>query len=191
VYTTDLDKKLTQFGRLLNAAGILAAAAIGLAVWYVALRPLDGQIDDCRENTTDLLAFLTQEDQLGRERDQLQRDLDDAKRQAAAVQERIPGEPLLAEFLAQVSSLAKQVGVQIPESQRGAIVRKPAYATLKVVLVCNGDYTGMCKFLEKLRRLPRHSSIERMQIDTADEGCSATISVILYFAPPVLDGQDK
>ena len=99
------------------------------------------------------------------------------------LQTRVPDKPQEAEFLADVSRLANELGLTIRDYQPGAALSEPSHTELQVDLVCSGNYASICGFLDRLSKLPRYSSVARLQVDADGKSpeCSAKMSVILYY----------
>jgi len=175
--------KLKLLGWGLNALGACVAVVIVTAAHFAVYGPIDDRADGSVRETDRLRAILRDEADVRAEHARVQRRLATARRQAMTLQARIPDEPQETEFLAQASQLAGQFGLKIDDYRPGAVTAGKAYSELQVDLICQGDYTSICRFLDQLSKLPRHSTIGRLQVD-ADHNRpenSVKISVTLYF----------
>ena len=186
MYATDSDKKLKRLSWCLQALGMLTAVSILAAAEFVVLRPIDAQIGDCRQRVAESQTFLKDRSSLKAEHRELEEELKLANQEADALQTRIPSEPREAEFLGQVTRLAKEGDLKIKDYRRGQVVKRSSYSTLKVDLICESSYAATCRFLERLRSLPR------LEIDATDwQSYSVEISVTLFFAPRTAGDPNK
>ncbi len=170
-------------GWLLHGLGIVMTCGAALLAEFVLFRPIDGRADACLRRTDELRTLLKEEARIRREHARLSRPLAEARQRAATLQRRIPDEPQEAVFLAQVSHLAGEVGLQIRDYRPGAITRQPSYCAMRIDLICEGDYAGICKFVGRLVELPRHSVVVRMEIDSTGRGkvYAAELTLEIFF----------
>lgn len=184
MHQIDSDRKLNRLGRWLHVLGLLVVLAIAAGAEFLLYRPIAAKASVCARRADKLQALLHNQGQVRAEHTRLGKDLAEARKQAAALEDRIPNEPREAEFLAQLSRLASEVELQIEDYRPNTIVRKPDYSVLQVDLICEGGYASICNFLDRISRLPRHSTVVSLQIDSAGGGRKypAKISLQLYFA---------
>lgn len=184
MHPIDPNYKLRVLSRSLHGLGALIACTIGLAAVFVVYRPIDAQIAACAEQTDRMQGVLREEERLRAEHSRLSTDLASAREQSADVTKRIPDQPREADFLAQLSQLADDSRLKVQDYRPGVVTPRSSYATMRVDLICEGDYDGICRFLDGLAELPRHSTIIRLQIDSAPrkERYSAALSLELYVA---------
>ncbi len=179
----DADKRLAGIGWALHGLGLFIALAGVILGRRVLLDPIDRMASQCAERIDYLQARLTEEDHLRAEHQRLKAEVDRARRESAALKQRIPDEPCEAEFLAELARLAGDAGLQIRDYRPGAATAWPSYSTLTVDLSGNGPYRSICALLDSLARLPRHCTVRQLEINadkrTAD--CRLELSVELYF----------
>lgn len=189
----DPNQKLKLLGRCLHGLGLLAALVTVLLVQFVIFRPIDHRTAACRQRSEKLQALLQQAPKIRREHAQLEKDLALARGQSATLQKRIPDDPREADFLAQVSRLAGEVGLQIRDYRPAAVETKPSYSVMRVDLACQGDYASICNFLGGLCELPRHSTVLHLQIDSDGDRqeYSVKLSLALYFAATGQSGVER
>lgn len=180
------NRRLRLLGLSLHGLGGLAAVTIALLAEFLAYRPLDAQVAAHVRRTEELQVLLREEQQCRREHARLGKDLSVAGEQAEILKKRIPDEPREADFLAQVSELADESGLRIQDYRPGVVTPRHLYSTMRVDLICEGDYESICKFLDGLSALPRHSTMVRLEIDSTidKKHYSARISLELYVAAP-------
>lgn len=175
--------QLRLLGWALHGAGILTALAVALLAELLVYRPIDARAHDWARRAEGLHERLEDATRVRREHARLSHDLAVAREQTAALKKRIPDAPCEADFLAQVSRLADEIGLRIQDYRPGAVTAKTSYSVLRVDLICEGDYPSVCRFLDGLSQLPRHCTVVRLQIDSAKskQDYSANMSLELYF----------
>ncbi len=188
MYQIDPDRKLKVLWWWLHGLGVLVVTGIALFAEFAVFRPIDDQTAANIHEARQLQTFLRDKDRVRSEHARLAKELAVARGQAATLQARIPDEPREADFLAQASKLAGQIGLQIQDYRPSAISSKQSYSTVRVDLICQGGYASICSFLDRLSKLPRHSTVTRLRIDANRNRpvYSVQISVTLYF---VVNGQ--
>ena len=184
MHSADPNRKLRVLSWSLHGLGALIACAIGLAAEMVGYRPLDAEVAGCARQTAELQGAIRDGERLRAEHARLRRDLASAREQSADLIERIPDQPQEADFLAQLSQLADDSGLKIQDYRPGVITPRSSYATMKVDVICAGDYESICTFLDGLAELPRHCTVVRFEIDSASQGelYSVELSQELYIA---------
>ncbi len=179
----DAEKRLAWIGWALHGLGLsIALAGVILGRWAL-LDPIDRKAAQCAERVHYLQARLSEEDHVRAEHQRLKAEVDRARRETAALKERIPDDPCEAEFLAELARLAGDVGLQIRDYQPGAPKARPSYSTLTVDLSGSGTYRSICALLDGLARLPRHCTVRRIEVnsDKRTATCDLELSVELYF----------
>lgn len=167
----------------LNVVGVLAAAAVVLIGAWIVLGPLARNTAEASRRMETLEHLLCDEGRVRAEHAGLRRQLEAARQQDAALQKRIPNEPHEADFLAQVSHAAGALGLQITDYRPGVLTSGRPLSTMRVELSCEGNYQGICGLLDRLRELPRHSTVIRLEIDAgaSPDRYTAKIGLELYF----------
>jgi Tfp pilus assembly protein PilO len=184
MHRDDIDRKLKLLGIGLHALGTLVVLAIVLFTAFVVYSPIDHRVAEYAGRTKELKRLLGGEAQVHAKHTRLSKELAAARKQAIELNSRIPDEPREADFLAQVSQLADQVGLQIQDYRPGTVTSEQNYSTMQVELICQGDYASICSFVDRLAELPRFSTVVQLQIEGKDEQkqYSAKLSLKLYYA---------
>lgn len=184
MHPADPNRKLRVLSWSLHGLGALIALAILVAAELVGFRPLDADVAACARKTTELQEVIRDGERLRAEHARLHEELTRARERSADLIERMPDQPQEADFLAQLSRLADDSGLEIRDYRPGVITPMSSYATMKVELICAGDYESICTFLGGLAALPRHCTVVRLQIDSASPGeiYSVDVSLELYVA---------
>jgi Tfp pilus assembly protein PilO len=184
MHSVDPSYKVRVVRWSLHGLGALIFLTIGLLAHLAVNRPLDAQTAAYAQRTDRLQAVLRDGERLRKEHARLSEELALARQQAALLEKRIPDEPREADFLAQVSRLADEVGLRIRDYRPGVVKPRESYSTMRVDLICEGNYDSICRFVDGLSRLPRHSTIVRLEVDSAGKQkfYSTNISLELYAA---------
>jgi Tfp pilus assembly protein PilO len=181
MFVQDLAKRLKTLGYGLHAAGLAAALAIAGAAYVVLLLPADRGLSACQDQAARLEATLADADKVRAEKQRLEDAVSAIEKRTAELHQRIPDEPLEAEFLGQVSEAATKVGLQLSDYRPGAIVVKDGYSQIEVHLKCQGSYPSLCAFLDRLAALPRLSHVVQMEVAASDnEVLPATITLAIF-----------
>ncbi len=182
--TNDPNRKLAMLSWWLHALGAAVVLVVILLTWVVAFRPIDNRVEAGRYRAQHLGKLLETRPRQRALYTRLGKELAEAREQAEMLNDRVPEEPQEAVFLAQVSELANAVGLSIQDYRPGAIKRDDSHCTMRVDLICRGRYSAICKLLDGLPTLPRHSTIIRLQITSEGDQpeYSADVSLELYFA---------
>lgn len=183
MHQIDPDRKLKTLGWWLHGLGIIVAIAIALSAEFILYRPIDDRTAACAGRIEKLQTLFRDEDQLRTEHTRLCKELAIARKQAATLHARIPDEPRESDFLAQASRLAGEVGLQIQDYRPGKATSRQTHSVMQVDLICKGDCASIAHFLDRLSKLPRHSTISRLEIDaeSSQADYATKISVTLYF----------
>jgi len=178
------DRKLKILDWSLHGLGVAVMLAIALVAGIVVYGPIDRHTAEATQRADRLGQLLKNEARDRAAYEQTAKELATARQQAETLNSRIPDEPREADFLAQVSKLAGEVGLQIRDYRPGSITKKESHSVMRVNLICEGDYASICNFLDQLSELPRHSTVVRLQVKTEGERkeYSVDVSLELYFA---------
>lgn len=102
---------------------------------------------------------------------------------------RIPPEPGESDFIREIMEVAKSAGVAIKDYRPEPAVVISGCRQLPIHLSGSADYGGICRFLDRLHRMPRLATVERLEINTAAGSTAYPVAVTLgvYFtgAAPV------
>lgn len=180
---SDPERRLRMLGWWLHGLGAVVSVAL---VWLGAVLvfgPLGERTAACIAEKDELDAVIGRKAAIRAEHARLARELAEAQRQEALLQTRIPDSPHETDFLAQVTRLGEEVGLEIVDYRPGAPVSGTSYSTVQVDLMCRGGHEEVCRFLAKLAALPRQSTVSRLQVDAdgTSTKLSVKISLILYF----------
>lgn len=191
------DEAVRRLDACLHAVGAACALAIFLLAWLCFFRPIDAQARAARDETTRLQEVIADSQQIRNDHAELSEKLDAARREATQLAANIPDDPQEAEFLAQLTQLANETGIEIQDYRPGQTRRYESFCVLTVDLVCVGQYPGTCRFLDELPELARRCAVEDLRITpakTADQ-YETRMTLRLYYgvgvARPGAKGKSK
>lgn len=178
-----MNDPLQRLDKALHGGGLATIlATLGLAWWFV-YRPLETARAEASARCQEIATLLGSADRLRAEQAVLERSGREAQRQEESLRARVPNEAHEAEFLRQISRLAKEVGVVLRDYRPGQARNEAKYSAMEVALTCAGPYEGLCRFLDGIGRLPRLVDVSRLEIDgsQSDSGYAASLKLVIYF----------
>jgi Tfp pilus assembly protein PilO len=109
--------------------------------------------------------------------------LADLEERAKAIRKRIPDEPQGAEFLRLLTSSADQEGVKILNFRTGAPAPQEGLSKLTLELTLEGDYPNLCGFFDRLARIPRVATVDKLNLEGLTESSQYPVemTLVLYF----------
>jgi len=183
MFENDPEKKLRLLGACLHALGLLIAAGTAVAAHALLWVPLAEEVNEAGNQHTTVQAKFDGAMEARLEHRRLLTTLAKIERDAAALQRRIPEEPLEADFLAELTKAAQQVNLQIQNYQPGVVTVEPTCSQLEIVLSGVGSHRSICGFLDRLTRSPRLSRVLTLEIDSAADGGLYPVSMklVIFF----------
>jgi len=98
------------------------------------------------------------------------------------MRQRIPEHPREAEFLKQVTQAADDEGLKIHNYARGNLDQKPTHAEFTVQLSCEGNYKSIVGFLDRLAKLSRVATVQRLTLSAGNvETYPFDLTLLLYY----------
>jgi Tfp pilus assembly protein PilO len=184
------DEAVRRLDAWLHAVGAICALAIFFLAWLCFFAPIDASARASREETTQLREVIANSRQIRNDHAYVSEQLAANRREASQLAANIPDEPREAEFLAQLTQLADDVGIEIQDYRPGQTRRYESHCVLTVDLVCVGRYPGICRFLEELPDLARRCAVEDLEISAAPvaEQYETRITLRLYYGVGVNPG---
>jgi Tfp pilus assembly protein PilO len=174
---------LKGLARKLNLGGACVAGIVLLACVWLVLGPLTRASVETASRLATFTALVRDEGHLRAEHGHLRRQLEAARQQEAALKKRIPDGPQEADFLLQISHAAAEVGLQITDYRPGVMTAGKSCSAMRVELSCEGNYRSICRLLNRLRELPRHSTVARLDVnaDGSSDKYLLKLGLELYF----------
>lgn len=179
----DRDDELRKLRHLAHATG-LAVVLLGCAVFYFGLhRPLLVERTRLEVRQDRQRALLNRADAVGQQHAKLSAMLRSLQTRADSVRQRIPNEPQEAEFLKQLTEIAAEYRIAVHDFRRGSTQQRERYSQFTMQLKLEGSYEGICGLLDRMSRLPRITTIEKMEIRHADGAghLPLELTLVLYY----------
>lgn len=168
---------------LTHAVGLGVIALVLLAFWLLAHQPLRTQQEKGAQRVEQLSQRLTGSLEVRREHVELTKKLANLAARVERSRELTPEGAGESEFLAVASNIAKEVGLEIIDYQRGKVRRLEAHSELDLTLTATGSHDSICRFLSKMEAIPRAKQIKKLQIESKDnpESYPLEVAFTLYF----------
>lgn len=182
MFEHDPARRSTMLGWCLHAAGLAAVLAAAALAYGLVLRPLERRTGDWEDRIARLEERLQGIDAFRAEQSRLSQWVAELDQKGAALSRRVPGEPMEAEFLSQVASVAVGAGVKLGHYRPGVVRIGEGHSQMEIQLSCAGSYRGLCQFLDRLAAMERLSRVVQMEVASGQaEGCPATITLVVFF----------
>jgi len=167
-------------GLFLHAVGVLGLAAIASVAFALV-----GDFQGAAQATADR-GSVEPASRLRKIRAELVQLEGQWKAAEARLQEesrRVPPEPRESEFLKDMLQVAKQTGLDLRDYQPATPVTMGGSRQLPIRLSGAADYRAICRFLDGVSRLPRLTTIEKLEISATPPGAPypVAMTVAVYF----------
>ena len=153
----------------IHGVGSALLVGIGLALELLVIAPMRQHSEEDRVEIEQLEQRVALEGKIRREFRELRAALKAQKQKQRGFRERLPSDPLEAEFLAQVARLAEEVGLNVRDYRPGQVTPRGDYAEVDIELSGEGSYESICRFLYGLSQIPRLSSLAGLEIQAGSE----------------------
>jgi Tfp pilus assembly protein PilO len=175
--------RLTILGWCLHAAGLVVLVAAACAVYYLAYLPLVQEEQRCVARMAEIDKLLNESGKVRAAHAQFKDSVAKIRDRAEALRQRIPDRPCETEFLEQMNQAADEEGLEIRDYRRGAVTVEDAHSFLEVHVLGAGSYPQICRFLDRLAKLPRISTVEKVTItaDSTAKTYPVDLTLRLYF----------
>ncbi len=176
-------QQLTMLSWLLNATGVVVLL-VGTAVYYFAFdTSLSATEQDLQDRVVEVRKLLSHRAEIRENLREAEAKLAQQQERAAAVRNRIPDPPNVAEFLQSSSQAAANSGLRIPHFSRGEVTRNATFSQIDIRLECEGTYEDICEFLNELEQIPRVARVISMDIkaEASDVSYPLVMVIRLYF----------
>ncbi len=147
---------------LLNGACAVVLFGLLFTVRSVWLTSLTGERQRAERETEMIHKRMTETEQISDEHDRLTKLMQSLQDRAENIRARIPDQPNEGEFLHQATQAAEEAGVSLDKYRRGKIILDGDHSKLEVHMSFNGKYSSICRFIDRLERLPRISRTSNM-----------------------------
>lgn len=183
--TSQTERKLRKWGWGLHLGGLLIAGGSCGLMFRTVIFPLMQENTEVVAREVELRKILDLDATLIQEHQRLTQILEEADQKIKSLLDRIPNVARESDFLGQITTLAKEVGVEIMDYHPGQISEKDDYHEMTLTLTSQGSYEGVCNFLHRLHNLPRLSRANKMSVLPVFDGntCSLDMTLTIYFSP--------
>ncbi|MEO1497072.1 MAG: type 4a pilus biogenesis protein PilO [Planctomycetota bacterium] len=153
-------------------------------LYLSASRPITSWRADLGERTRQLQTALRDGPSLRRNHAALSEQFSGLMTRVEDVMKAMPDEPRDDEFLADISRLAIEHGVQIDDFRRGAVTENDTHAAVTVMLSVQTPYRGLCGLIHAIDELPRLAELEELRVESEayTERYPVTLHYTLYYA---------
>lgn len=151
--------------------------------------PLVNKQEEHRLRTEQLNTLLQQSREALQKHRQLQKQLHALQEKIPAARRRLPNESFEAEFVSQVSNIAKSVDLQIVDYQQGTVQKAATHSKAEVQFRCHGSFASICHFLHEVSQLTRITKISKFDLKTEKNSHRYPFQVtfVLYYGVPSND----
>lgn len=177
------ENSLRTLGWMFHAGGALSLVVGILSYHFVASALIKKRHEESRQRISELDVKLARGDQIRNDHRAFTTSLTQIEDRADSMRQRIPDLPHETEFLRQVSEAAQLEGLTVLDYQRVSTTTKETHSQLEVRLNCEGDYASICGFLDRMTKLERVATVERMLVTSTpgSEVYPLDLTLVLYF----------
>ena len=181
--SNDREKSLLLLGWGIHAAGVLSLAAGAFVYHFVVSSLISHQQQRNETEAVRLEQLVATKPQVDQEFRDVNTKLSELQQRAQKMRDGIPDEPRESEFLRHVTEAADVEELKIRDYQPGAITKLDSHSQMDVRLQGEGEYRSICGFLDRISRLPRVKTVQRMQVNRSSSGSvyPVDITLTLYF----------
>jgi Tfp pilus assembly protein PilO len=192
-----VDEETRRFGRLLHYAGVLVTVVCASTAYSCLHAPAVNGIAETSSQIDELLQSVQNATVIREQHRIVSAKLQEVTTRIANVQRRVPQNADAGEFLDQLSRVAKDEQLTIKEFHPEKQEAKDGYAEMQVTLKGEGNFRGICAFVDKLNKLARLSKVKELSMTTEDNSSEYPLSatLVIYFglrgddADPVQEGR--
>lgn len=181
--TDNTTTRLNMLGWLLHAGGLAVLGAAGFAVYCLIYVPLAKEEQGCVARMSDIDELLSKSGEIRAAHASFKDSLTKTRDRAEALRQRIPDRPCETDFLEQMNQAADEEGLEIRDYRRGTVTVEDAHSFLEVRVLGAGSYPEICGFLDRLAKLPRISTVEKVTVTSGStaEAYPVDLTLRLYF----------
>ncbi len=179
------EKQLATWSWLLHGIGAVVTAALVSGIVFLFIRPMDDREAELTKKAEELTAALDFENAVQSEHELLTAKILEADDMIDKLLDRLPNVPRESDFLGQITTLAREVGLSIVEYRPGNVSKKKGYKQMTLALSSDGTYVSVCSFLHRIHQLPRLSRVLALDVAPLGEGDAykMMMTLTIFFAP--------
>ncbi len=180
--------KLSWSIHALAALLLMAGVAIYLGWFY---GPLQARAHRAQSQADQLKTLLRESDIVLARHGEVERELQELVAATTEMRRRIPAAPAVGDYLTSIGEIAAEEELYIQDYRQIAEVQHPVHSQIDLALKCEGGYRQLCRFMERLEKLPRVSRLSQLTLRSVpnEDRYAIEIRLVLYHglqpAPPV------
>lgn len=159
--------KLPRAQRLALLAGV-ALLIVGLYA-YLLFLPARQRLQTVEAEELRLQRELSQVRAVVTNLDAFEREIADLERQFAAALRRLPDSKELPVLLTDISSIAKNAGLELKTFNPGSEERQDFYAEVPIQVEFSGRFHDIASFFDRIAKLPRIVNVQTLEVKTVQE----------------------
>jgi Tfp pilus assembly protein PilO len=168
---------------VIHAGGAGLLLVVLLTYYYAVHRPLVTSADDDADRSRQLTKLLAASRSVFEENRAANNELSNLTTRINGIRGRIPATALESDYHAALALVAQQEGVQIIENKRGQATTHVDCSELSIQLKCIGDYASICRFVDRIQKLPRIATVSKFTLQTVEGHAQypVEIGLALYY----------
>lgn len=157
--------------------GVLAVLAIGVIGLYTYLfyMPAREKLNAAQSQELSLQRQLSEVRAVITNMAAFEKELADMERQLAKALRRLPDSKELPVLLTDISSIAKDAGLELKTFNPGDDVTRDFYAEVPIEVEFSGRFHDIARFFDRISKLPRIVNVQTLEIDTRGESTAETV----------------
>ncbi len=179
------EKSLATWSRMFHAIGATVTVVLVSATVLFVIRPMEDRVVQLQHRAEELSEALSIADEVKSEHELLTSQRLAADDKVEKLLDRIPNVPRESEFLGQITTLAREVGLSIVDYRPGSASERKDYKQMTLTLSSDGSYVSICSFLSRIHQLPRLSRVLNLDIEPTGNGdvYKMMMTLTIFFAP--------
>jgi type IV pilus assembly protein PilO len=158
----------------LGLLGGIAFAFVALYA-YIFFLPAHQELSQAEAQELNLQRQLSEVRAVVTNMAQFEKELADLERHLARALRRLPDSKELPVLLTDISSIAKDAGLELKTFDPGQDVARDFYAEVPIEVEFSGHFHDIARFFDRISRLPRIVNIQTLEIETHGESSAETL----------------
>lgn len=154
---------------------------VGLAVFVIGLYgylfylPAHARLQTAQSQELDLQRRLSEVRAVVTNMAAFEKELADMERELAHALRRLPDSKELPVLLTDISSIAKDAGLELKTFNPGDDVERDFYAEVPIEVEFSGHFHDIARFFDRIAQLPRIVNVQTLEIETQGESANETL----------------
>lgn len=168
-------EKLARLPKAYRLA-ILAGAAVAVLGLYTSLfyAPAQGRLRVAENQERNLQRQLSEVRAVVTNMAAFEKELADMERELARALRRLPDSKELPVLLTDISSIAKDAGLELKTFNPREDVERDFYAEVPIDVEFSGHFHDIARFFDRIAKLPRIVNVQTLEIETQRESSNET-----------------